>query len=316
MIEVLNGFPPTVIGFACKNQVTTEDNEHVLPPTVAQTLADYQKVRLYFQIDPNFAGVEPRALWEDFKLGMEHLFRGNRIAIVTDVEWIRHTFTAFSCVIPCTARVFRLEEVSTAKGWVIEGVAEQELATVTNRIEKFLIAVEESAASLKAVSYVSQIIRGRTDIHMRLLHVLPPFHQRSWNSEELNNLSSSSVSAANFVKTKHDGLKRPSTTPERRSIKLWLSSSRVDCPQTKSVQGFLPPFTVLTSSTRSLRRPRLGNVERWSLADTLARGSGNFAPRMSARVSFGRDKDLPFGWSSSLCQVYDDAQKFLCSCSR
>jgi nucleotide-binding universal stress UspA family protein len=174
MIEVLNGFPPTVMGFVCKSQVTKEDYEHVLTPVVAQALADYQRVRLYFQIDPNFAGVEPRALWEDFKLGMEYLFRWDRIAIVTDVEWIRQTFKAFSCVIPCAARVFRLEEVSTAKDWVVEGVAEQEPATFVNRTEKFLIAVEESAASLKAVSYVSQIIRGRTDIHVRLLHVLPP----------------------------------------------------------------------------------------------------------------------------------------------
>lgn len=173
MIEVLNGFPPTVMGFACKDHVTKEDYEHVLTPTVTQTLADYQKVRLYFQIDPNFSGVEPRALWEDFKLGMEYLFRWDRIAVVTDVEWIRHTFKAFSCVIPCAAKVFRLDEVSTAKDWVVEGVAEQESATLMNRTEKFLIAVEESAASLKAVSYVGQIIRGRTDVHVCLLHVLP-----------------------------------------------------------------------------------------------------------------------------------------------
>jgi nucleotide-binding universal stress UspA family protein len=43
-----------------------------------------------------------------------------------------------------------------------------------NRTDKFLIAVEESAASVKAVSYVSQILRGRTDVLVRLLHVLPP----------------------------------------------------------------------------------------------------------------------------------------------
>lgn len=316
MIEILNGFPPTVMGFACKNHVTKEDYEHVLTPPLAQALADYQKVRLYFQIDPNFAGVEPSALWEDCKLGMKHLFRWDRIAVVTDVDWIRHIFKAFSPMIPCTARVFRLDEISIAKDWVIEGAAEQEPATLTNRRENFLIAVEDSAASLKAVSYVSQIIRGRTDIHVRLLHVPPPFHQDFWSSEGLNNLNSSSVSAANFVKTKHDGLKRRSTTPRHRSIKLWLSSSRVDCPQTQSVQVFLPPFTVLMSPRRSFRWPRLGNVGRWSLADTLVRGSRKFVPRMSARISSGRDKDLPFGWSSSLCRVYDEAQNFRCSCSR
>lgn len=174
MIKVLNGFPPTVVGFACKSQVTKEDYEHVLTPAVGQALADYKKVRLYFRIDPDFAGVEPSALWEDVKLGMEYLFRWDRIAVVTDVEWIRQTFKAFSCVSPCAARVFRLDEVSLAKEWVTEGVTQQGVATLMNRTNKFLIAVEESAASLKAVSYISQILRGRTDVHVRLLHVLPP----------------------------------------------------------------------------------------------------------------------------------------------
>lgn len=174
MIEVLNGFPPTVMGFACKSHVTKEDYGHVLTPAVGQALADYQKVRLYFWIDPNFAGVEPSALWEDIKLGMEYLFRWDRIAVVTDVEWIRQTFRAFSCVIPCAARVFRLDEVSIAKEWVTEGVTQQGATALMNRTNKFLIAVEESATSLKAVSYVSQILRGRVDVHVRLLNVLPP----------------------------------------------------------------------------------------------------------------------------------------------
>lgn len=174
MIEVLTEFPPTVMGFACKSQMTREDYEHVLTPAVGQALAHYQKVRLYFRIDPDFAGVEPSALWEDLKLGMEYLFRWDRIAVVTDVEWIRQMFKVLSCVIPCAARVFRLDEVSRAKAWVLEGVPQHESASLMMRTEKFLIAVDESATSLKAVSYVTQILRGRTDIQVRLLHVLPP----------------------------------------------------------------------------------------------------------------------------------------------
>jgi nucleotide-binding universal stress UspA family protein len=174
MIEVLNEFPPTIMGFACKSHVTKEDYEEVLTPAMRQALADYQKVRLYFQIESDFAGVEPGALWEDVKLGMEYLFRWDRIAVVTDVEWIRQTFKAFSRVIPCEARVFRLDEVSTAKEWVNEGVTQHEPVPLLARTDKFLIAVEESAPSLKAVSYVGQIIRGRRDVHVRLLHVLPP----------------------------------------------------------------------------------------------------------------------------------------------
>ena len=178
MIEVMNGFPPTVMGFACKGRVTPKDYEHVLTPTVAQALADHPKVRLYFRIDPDFAGIEPGASWEDLTLGMEYRFRWDRIAVVTDVEWIRQTFKAISSVIPCEVRVFRLDEVSKAKEWVIEGVSQPGDATLMNRTDKFLIAVDGSTTSLKAVSYVGQILRGRTNVHVRLLHVLPSIPPR------------------------------------------------------------------------------------------------------------------------------------------
>ena len=174
MIEVLGGFPPTVLSFACNGQVTRQDYETVLLPAVEYALTQHEKIRLYYQINTGFSGIEPGAMWDDFKVGMEHLFRWDRIAVVTDVEWIRHTFKAFSFVIPCAAQVFRLEEVPAAKEWIIEGMTQQELEPLMNRTDKFLIAVEESAASLKAVTYVSRVLRGRTDVQVRLHHVLPP----------------------------------------------------------------------------------------------------------------------------------------------
>jgi len=42
------------------------------------------------------------------------------------------------------------------------------------RTDKILISVEDSEASLKAVTYVSHIVRGRKDIRICLFHVLPP----------------------------------------------------------------------------------------------------------------------------------------------
>jgi len=42
-----------------------------------------------------------------------------------------------------------------------------------DRTDKILIAVDDSEASIKAVIYVTQMLRGRKDIHVRLLHVLP-----------------------------------------------------------------------------------------------------------------------------------------------
>lgn len=173
MIQALSGFPPMVMAFVCDGQVTRQDYETVLMPAVEHALTYHEKVRLYYQIDPGFSGMELGAMWDDFKVGMEHLFRWDRIAVVTDVEWIRYTFNAFSFVIPCTAKVFRPEETPAAKEWILEGVTQQDLDSFKERADRFLIAIDKSEASVKAVTYVSRVLRGRTDVQVRLLHVLP-----------------------------------------------------------------------------------------------------------------------------------------------
>jgi len=174
MISMLSGFPPMVLAFGCTGRVTRHEYETVLMPAVEQALAYHENVRLYYQIDPGFTGMELGAVWDDFKVGMAHLFHWDRIAVVTDVEWIRHTFNVFSFVIPCPARVFRTEETAGAKEWIIEGVTQQDLESLKKRAERFLVAIEQSDASLKTVTYVAQVLHGRTDAHVRLLHVLPP----------------------------------------------------------------------------------------------------------------------------------------------
>lgn len=120
MIETLSGFPKTVLAFACKGQVTTRDYETVMIPTVEDALKQHRKVRLYYQIDPSFSGIEPGAIWDDFKIGMGHLLRWERMAVVTDVKWIRYTIRAFSFVIPCQVKLFRVNETAKARAWIVQ----------------------------------------------------------------------------------------------------------------------------------------------------------------------------------------------------
>ena len=120
MIETLDGFPEGVIAIACKGQVTRGDYQRVLVPAVEAALKQHDKVRLYYRIDPDFAGIEPGAMWEDFKVGMHHILRWERIAVVTDVAWIGHTVRAFSFVMPGQVRVFPLAEAAAAETWIRE----------------------------------------------------------------------------------------------------------------------------------------------------------------------------------------------------
>ena len=100
MIEALPHFSSNVVAFACDGRVTRADYETVLVPIVEKALQQQRKIRLYYQIGAEFAGIDPGAVWEDFKIGVGHLSRWERIAVVTDVDWIRYTIRIFSFLIP------------------------------------------------------------------------------------------------------------------------------------------------------------------------------------------------------------------------
>jgi hypothetical protein len=119
MIETLSDFPDNVVALKCKGHVTTADYKDVLEPAVEKALGAHEKVRLYYQIDTDFSGIDPGAMWEDFRVGMGHLLRWERIAVVTDVDWIRHTMSAFSFLMPAELKVFPVAEASKARDWIV-----------------------------------------------------------------------------------------------------------------------------------------------------------------------------------------------------
>jgi hypothetical protein len=118
MIEHLAGFPDNVVAVVCRGRVTGDDYKTVLLPAVMKALKSHDKLRLYYETATDFAGLDAYAMWEDFKVGMEHLTRWERIAVVTDVEWIRHTVRFFSFLMPGTTRLFSRTEAVKAREWV------------------------------------------------------------------------------------------------------------------------------------------------------------------------------------------------------
>ncbi len=119
MIRLLSGFPDNVLAVACEGQVTRQDYDGVLIPAVNAALQRHPKLRLYYEITPQFTGIEAGAVWEDFLVGMEHLSRWERMAVVTDVEWIRFTVSMFRFLLPGRLRVFPVGEAEEARRWIV-----------------------------------------------------------------------------------------------------------------------------------------------------------------------------------------------------
>jgi len=119
MIELLEGFPDNVVALTCKGQVSQTDYVKVLEPAVERALKQHDKVRLYYEIGADFDGIDPAAVWEDFKVGMEHLLRWERVAVVTDVEWIGNTMKVFAFLLPVEIRLFPLSQAGAARDWLV-----------------------------------------------------------------------------------------------------------------------------------------------------------------------------------------------------
>jgi SpoIIAA-like len=119
MIERLQGFPSNVLGFACHGAVKKRDYDTVLVPAVNEALKSHDRLRLYYEVAADFSAIEPGAVWEDFKTGMEHLTRWERMAVVTDVDWIKHAIQFFGFVMPGELRVFPLSQAAQARAWIV-----------------------------------------------------------------------------------------------------------------------------------------------------------------------------------------------------
>ena len=118
MIEMLEGFPDTVVAASARGQVTKKDYEDILVPKVEEAFRRHDKVRCYYELGAPFEGFDAGAMWEDFKVGVGHLAGWERVAVVTDVDWIRHAVSVFRILMPGTVRVFPTNEAAAARSWI------------------------------------------------------------------------------------------------------------------------------------------------------------------------------------------------------
>jgi hypothetical protein len=114
MLQLVEGLPDNVVGIIAKGRVTNEDCNKVLKPLMESSLKRHDKVRLYYEIGCRFPG----AAWEDLDIGIEHMPSWERVAIVTDVGWVRHTVNALRVLIPGEVRVFTTREAYQGCAWI------------------------------------------------------------------------------------------------------------------------------------------------------------------------------------------------------
>jgi len=118
MIEVLPGYPDNVLAITASNNVTGEDYESVIIPAIEAKVENHGKIRLLYQLGSDFTGFDAAAMWEDATTGLKHFTDFEKIAFVSDVDWINQMVSAFGFMIPCPVKVFGGRRLAEASDWI------------------------------------------------------------------------------------------------------------------------------------------------------------------------------------------------------
>jgi enoyl-CoA hydratase/carnithine racemase len=117
MIEPLPDLPEGVIGFEAVGEIHAADYTDVLRPALDRAAAD-GAIRLVYVLGDRFEGYSAGASWQDSKLAFEHHAAWRRMALVSDLEWVRHLASVFGWMVPGDFELFALAERATAITWV------------------------------------------------------------------------------------------------------------------------------------------------------------------------------------------------------
>jgi hypothetical protein len=118
MLRVLSGFPHNVLAILASGEVTGEEFRNIFVPAAEAKLKAHGKLSLYYQFGPHFTNMKAKAMWEDAKLDIGHWREWDRIAVVTDVSWIRKGAKLAVMLLHRPVRVFSNAETDMARDWV------------------------------------------------------------------------------------------------------------------------------------------------------------------------------------------------------
>ncbi|MGK7954077.1 MAG: STAS/SEC14 domain-containing protein [Crocosphaera sp.] len=118
MIKFLSSKKDSVLFLEAEGKVTGDDYQLAIIPALENKLKQHQKIRLLYELGNHFSGFDLLGIWEDFKLGLKHWSDFEKIALVSDIQWIRIVTKLFGWILPYPVKVFHNDKLSQAEEWI------------------------------------------------------------------------------------------------------------------------------------------------------------------------------------------------------
>ncbi len=120
MIHYLDELPENIAGFRATGEVTEVDFINTVMPKVKELVDKTGQLNYLLVLETSIKNFTLGAWIKDALMGIKHLTKWNRAAIVTDVEAIRTFTDIFSIFLPGEFRGFEHSELQEAIDWVSE----------------------------------------------------------------------------------------------------------------------------------------------------------------------------------------------------
>lgn len=118
MLREMTDLPAGTIGFEAVGEVEDDDWEDTVEPVLRREIAEGRKVRLLYLMGAEAREVEGDAIKADTGFRARHATSFDRVAVVSDEDWVRPALGALSFLMPGKAKGFRVADLADAKAWL------------------------------------------------------------------------------------------------------------------------------------------------------------------------------------------------------
>ncbi|TWF75475.1 SpoIIAA-like protein [Pseudonocardia hierapolitana] len=125
MFERISGMPTGTFGFEAVGKVDDDDVEDTVGPVLRNHIAQGGKVRVLYLLGPRMRKYEADAFGEEVRSVARHPSAYEKVAVVTDEEWLRPALRLLSVLAPGQIRGFPVSALEAAKSWLAEGFEER-----------------------------------------------------------------------------------------------------------------------------------------------------------------------------------------------
>jgi hypothetical protein len=110
--------PAGTIGFEAVGEVEDDDWEHAVEPVLRTEIAEGRKVRLLYLLGARTRDVDGDAMQADTQFRARHARSFDRVAVVSDEDWMGPAVRALSVLLPGKAKAFPVHDLPAAKAWL------------------------------------------------------------------------------------------------------------------------------------------------------------------------------------------------------